>query len=547
MRLICLKRSIAPRAWLQARSFSSPAVQEDDEYTASPQYPPILDLSYKKKLDRSFEKNRTEIRNVKTVEEKQLKLNMPRYYGFKTFMFHEDHIPYNCLPIAQHITKTHLIQDKELPAYYQNVSAENLETIAKDIEEAVLMEVEGIRKSYELREENLEDHDKANLHASAIVKSLSRILNNSLAHQYPHIADSQVDIEPRLEAAWRVGGMVPPNEVKRVRAGHHFFKQFENDPIDRVIGYMGAPILTLRSQLPLPCIISASEAENPALEVPFFKYDPRVIGIPVEYRHAANIPGFWPGDSHTFGLISFLKTGHLKKRSVVYPGEENVTEALNVQGVLASYGWLHSQANYLGFTTLNDLTYPLVTQTVLTNGQDFKFFTYQLNTLLMHGNHTTENPKRNVCWTTDNVKLYAEINDGKIVGLNEDVLKMLLQFYGNAPAERLGINMRPYLSQEEKIIADYEDDDKRQWLEREYKYIMTNRPRLQPIDEIYAWEKIYKIDHKTRPMDKRLRFFELFKKPWTKRLDERPARYIPKACRPDLPKYKGRMAKEYWP
>lgn len=151
------------------------------------------------------------------------------------------------------------------------------------------------------------------------------------------------------------------------------------------------------------------------------------------------------------------------------------------------------------------------------------------------------------------------------MGLNEDVLKMLLQFYGNAPAERLGINMRPYLSQEEQLVADYEvsvwtfwvagfnkvgwlqDDDKRQWLEREYKYIMANRPRHRPMDELFAWEKIYKVDHKTRPMEKRLRYFELFQKPWTRQLNERLAEYIPKACRPELPKYKGRRAKEYWP
>lgn len=187
-----------PGAWLQARPFSSPAVQEDEEYTASPQYPPIRDPSYKKKLERGLDAKNIEIRNVKTVEEKQLKLNMPRYYGFKTFMFHEDYIPYNCLPLTQHATRTHLIQGKGLPEYYQNVSVENLETISKNVEEAILMEVDGLRKSYEVKEENLEDEDKANLKASAIVRSLNRVLNNSLAQQYPHIADSQVCTNKQL-------------------------------------------------------------------------------------------------------------------------------------------------------------------------------------------------------------------------------------------------------------------------------------------------------------------------------------------------------------
>ena len=46
-----------------------------------------------------------------------------------------------------------------------------------------------------------------------------------------------------------------------------------------------------RAHLPLPIILSLSEIDNPAFEVPFFQYDPRVLGIQTEHRHMANIPG----------------------------------------------------------------------------------------------------------------------------------------------------------------------------------------------------------------------------------------------------------------
>lgn len=230
-----------------------------------------------------------------------------------------------------------------------------------------------------------------------------------------------------------------------------------------------------------------------------------------------------------------------------FQDEQDDKEALHSQALVASFGWLHAQANFLGFNTYNDITYPLVTQTIITNGKSFSFYVYQMNTMLFHSKYINENPKRNMCWATDALNLYEEIVDGKIIGFNEDVLTKLVKIYANTPEERLGINMYPYLGDTEKLIRDYNDDDKRQWLEKEYKYLVSNVPRFKEVDEIYNWEKIYKIDHKKRHMDRKSRFFEVFYNPYKRRLDERQAFYIPRALRPDKPRWKGRYAKEYFP
>lgn len=222
-------------------------------------------------------------------------------------------------------------------------------------------------------------------------------------------------------------------------------------------------------------------------------------------------------------------------------------EAIHRQGILATHCWLQAQANFLGFTTFNEITYPLVAQAVITNGRLWSFYVYQLNTMLMHSENPKNNPRKNICWATSELKLFEEIKEGKLIGFNPDVLKILLKFYLNVPEERLGVNMRPYVSKEEKVCADYEDTDKRIWLEREYKFLVANRPRYKLPYEIYDWEKIYKIDNKTRPMDKRLRPFELFQNPFKRRLDERQPEYVPRALRPDLPRHKGRYKKEYFP
>lgn len=133
----------------------------------------------------------------------------------------------------------------------------------------------------------------------------------------------------------------------------------------------------------------------------------------------------------------------------------------------------------LGFSTFNDITYPLTTQTVITNGQWWSFFVYQLNTTLVHSEYADENPKRNICWVTEPIKLFDKIENEKVHGLNEEVLKTLIKFYTNIPEERIGVDLKPYLGKSKKVIADIIGDKKRNWLEKYYKHLMCNRPRYR--------------------------------------------------------------------
>lgn len=130
-----------------------------------------------------------------------------------------------------------------------------------------------------------------------------------------------------------------------------------------------------------------------------------------------------------------------------------------------------------GFSTFNDITYPLTTQTVITDGQWWSFCVYQLNTTLVHSENVTKNPKRNVCWITEPIKLFDKIENEKVQGFNEEVLKNLIKFYVNTPEERVGVDLKPYLGKSEKVIADIEEDERRNWLEKYYKHLVSNRPR----------------------------------------------------------------------
>ncbi|XP_026741213.1 28S ribosomal protein S30, mitochondrial [Trichoplusia ni] len=527
------------------RPQSQAALAEQNEYTETPEYPPILDMSLKARKLRERETLYQKIKEINTVEEKQIALNMPRYYGWKCVMFNETRNPYNTMPLVQYYTRSHFIPVDKLPDYY-NDTEEAAKLVVQEIkalvEEAIVIENEGIDRDFPVTNESSIESQKTNALAQSIVKQINRIITNNLTDKLDHILSSQVDIEPRHEAFWFVGGVDPPLEVVRWRKQYPWLKDTYDDPIDRPVQYIGTPMLTLRGKLPLKPIIPYSEAENPEFKVPQFTHTPKTVGYFETHRHGTNIPGYWPGDYDEFGLVSYHGRGHIRGESF---GDQDNLEALHCQAMKASFGWLLAQANYQGFTTYNDLTYPLVTQTVVTNGQLWSLYAYQLNTIEMHNDKFDSNPKNNVCFGTKPFKLYDTIENGKVQGLNEEVLKMLVKFYLNTPEER-DHDMKPYLGKEEQVVADIEDDNRRSWLEARYKHLVANRPKHFLLPEVYLWEKIYKIRFNTRFFEAKRRPFEKNVNPFNRRLDDHLPPYIPKVLR-QYPRSKKKFETTYYP
>lgn len=280
------------------------------------------------------------------------------------------------------------------------------------------------------------------------------------------------------------------------------------------------------------------------IEIPEFRYDPRSLGYLTTHRHGTTVPGFWPGSKHEFGLLSYQKRSHLINRHTYCHLDDN-QDALHAEGILTSFAWLFGQACYQGFTTFNDMTYPLSTQTVITDGKHFSFYVYQMNT----SSHQANSENRfNECWGTKETKLFEEIDSktGKIVGFNDDVLRNLIHFYINSPKERQHA-LKPYLDAREWKISDISHTEKRDFLEKQYKHMVANRPRSRLLPETYLWEKIYKIDHDTKPLVAKRRPFELGINPYKRRMDEHARKYIPKVIRPGGPKSKDKFEKTYYP
>ncbi|XP_068622584.1 large ribosomal subunit protein mL65 [Battus philenor] len=536
-----------PKFRLCLRRYSQTILPQENEYTETPEYPPILDMTLQARKLRERQKVHENIKKLNTVEEKQIGLNMPRYYGWKCVILNENKVPYNALPLVKCYTKTHFIPIGKLPEVYSETESLAdciVQEIKSLIENAFVLELENVKHVYDNETDKSQEQINEEAITKNIVRQVNRIICNKLAEQYPHILSAQTDYEPRHEAFWFVGGVDVPTSVINWRKQYGWLKDRLDEPIDRPIQYIGTPHLSIRSSTPLKPIFPYEEATNSEFKVPKFTYVPESVGYFTQFRHGTNIPGFWPGDYDEFGLLSYHGRDHILTRQSSF-GEQDNVDALHCQALKASFGWLLAQANYQGFNTYNDIIYPLVTQTIITNGKLWSFYIYQMNTIAMHNEQMDENPKHNVCFGTMPMQLYDTIENGKIKGLNENVLKMLVQLYLNTPEGR-DYEMKPYLGKDEQVIADIEDDNKRSWLESRYKHLVSNRPKHYLMPEIYLWEKIYKIQHNTRFFEAKRRFFERGTNPFKRRLDEHLPPYIPKSLRP-YPRSRKKFETTYYP
>lgn len=525
------------------RKYASTAVNQTNT-----QYPPIVDTSYKARVKRKNDTWYDKIKKLESVEEKLFGLNMPRYYGWKSLNLKEGFVPYDSLEQAQYITRTHVANTRELPAFYNTIITSEQLDASIEIVKNHIKNILSFEYYNRLREQEItvKTEDKKKIQNDVIhtlVYQINRILLATLSSTLPHLLETQIDYEPRTEAFWFAGGIDVPTLLRKTRANSISQEKFADDPVNMPVQYLGSPILQLRHQFPLKEIVSLDNYTSTELSVPQFKFDPRVLGYTFSYRHATSIPGFWPGDPAEFGLLSYHNSSNLKNNLECYYEDSHI-----VQAIFASYSWLLAQASYQGFSTVNDITYPLTTQTVLTDGQLWSFCVYQLNTTLVHSEYADENPKCNICWITEPMKLFDTIEKGEIHGFNEDVLKTLIKFYVNVPQERLNVNMKPYLGEKVKHLADIRDRDRRVWLEQSFKHIMSNRPRYYQVPEMYAWQKIYLVDNKTRHMDKKRDPWQFGYRPTVRRMDDHLPIYVPRCLRANPKKRsKDRWAKTYYP
>ncbi|XP_023334071.1 39S ribosomal protein S30, mitochondrial [Eurytemora carolleeae] len=562
--------------------------QRVDEYSETAMYPPIS--RYRTDDEKSAAKARDLVRECDTVEEKMYQINRPKYYGWWSYIMQPDKIPADLLDFTKFSTWTHVEQG--LPEYFHN---QVLDTQAKSIlaEVAPLIEMV-VRDESQFREigkyvtndkirfsekfANTADswaaYTKENIFSRNLVKKIHEVLYSHLSSSHPHIRDSVEDYDARNEAFWFRGGIQPDKSMLKKREGtkkmldkhrarvSYQVKEFGDEkvkePYERALQIKHNSVVQVRHENPLSEFVSRDSALCTNISVPIVDYDPRCYGLRTVCQHGTNIPGYWPEEPNQMGLFSYhTRVNVFNHKSL--GGHKVITEEVEREqdiskGILTNFAWCLPQACYLGFSPLTDLTFPLVSQSMNTDGRKWSYFAYQMNTCDLSHNNMSDHTHQNILWSADPVLLYDKVEDGKVFNYNPDSLLPLIKMFLNKPRSR-EYSMTPYLGKIGKLVNHPDNYQRKRFMEI-IRNQFSNRPKTVQKPEMYLWEKLLLVDNKSMPqlaLDRRRPWWHmknidfLGKEHWHPEFvntDEKRHKYIAKGMREPWTR-KGELNRRY--
>ncbi|XP_054466297.1 39S ribosomal protein S30, mitochondrial [Anoplopoma fimbria] len=259
------------------------------------------------------------------------------------------------------------------------------------------------------------------LMVAPFLRSLATELTHSLAKYNPLLRLSSLDIAPQVNFYWRRGQRIIPK-------GHRKGRQ---EPIRFQIDDQPNSQIRITQQLPQFTPLEASYAA----EVPEVTFAPNLMPM-FKRQYENNIfTGAKVPDPACYGHTQFhlVPDRYHRDRMAQKQQSDQVEVFLRANGLASLFAWTGAQAMYQGFWNHEDVTRPFVSQAVITDGQFFSFFCYQLNTVALSVETDANNPRKNLLWGTESLRLYESVQDGEVVGLDDGVVKLLVQFLMNQP------------------------------------------------------------------------------------------------------------------
>ncbi|KRY59334.1 28S ribosomal protein S30, mitochondrial [Trichinella britovi] len=353
---------------------------------------------------------------------------------------------YNALPFYKYVTKTCTVEG--LPKFYDNVEVNDaIEEFKKIFVDNLCVEMNRLQSDIQCTQgSSVESRDMASqrfldqlIHACILLFSPSRI----------YLANAQVDRDSPCEAFW-------------IRSGFSSKQNDEEADMENIYGkgagnvafcYREQVCTQIRTTYPLSAFISPDDPLCLS-SIDKFAVDPQLIGMQSDSRHLRMVPGFEYGDDQEFGLVTTRTFGDVYTKMIQWEAEqEELHECLISVGIATNFAWLISQAHYLGFNQYNDITYPLVAQTIVTDLRMWYFFAYQLNTLRLMDPWDESILPNNVCWYQGPVKLFDDFDGSVFTNFNDEVISLCLKFLLNKPNECIQTNLRPYLTKRPALFA----------------------------------------------------------------------------------------------
>ncbi|XP_074650890.1 large ribosomal subunit protein mL65-like [Tubulanus polymorphus] len=356
------------------------------------------------------------------------------------------------LPYQQHVTKSKIISD--LPKIYDNVvgfDAELLETVKPLVRRMILQE--NILSDRENRDED-DDGIIRRKYCSDTLKSIIGALRATLAGKYEHVLRSHVDEDAKIESFWKVGGYSKKgdDEIDECRGRNNLglLRMQFSDRAD----------LLIRGETPLPPFFDINDSLCIG-EEPQYKFTPSALGQFASNTSPSICAGyltknqFIEGDPCEFGYLACLNSSRdlsqTRSVNVANLDDDQLSQWDLGYGMLTCFSWALAQAYNQGFSYLNELTSPFSSQAIVADGRKITFVAYQLNTVQLW-KENVNNPLRNLCWHTPQMNLYEKIENGEVVGLNDEAISLILKFLLMKPVLRE--NMRPYLSEASPLSVD---------------------------------------------------------------------------------------------
>ncbi|KRY93029.1 28S ribosomal protein S30, mitochondrial [Trichinella pseudospiralis] len=360
---------------------------------------------------------------------------------------------YNALPFYKYVTKTCTVEG--LPKFYDNVEVNGaIEEFKKIFVDNLCVEMNRMQSDIQcMQGSSIGIRDMASqrfldhlIHASILLFSPSRI----------YLANAQVDRDSPCEAFW-------------IRSGFSSKETDEEADMENIYGkgagnvafcYREKVCTQIRTTYPLSAFISSDDPLCLS-SIDKFAIDPQLLGMQSDSRHLRMVPGFEYGDDQEFGLVTTRTFGDVYSKMIQWEAEqEELHECLISVGIATNFAWLTSQAHFLGFNQYNDITYPMVAQTIVTDLRMWYFFAYQLNTLRLMDPWDESILPNNVCWYQGPVKLFDDFDGSVFTNFNEEVISLCLKFLLNKPDECTETNLRPYLTKRPAYTSIYKDSFK---------------------------------------------------------------------------------------
>lgn len=522
---------------LSSRTIHGPAQPTDKElYDEVAQYPEIS--PYRNLHEKNEAEHSAKVKAMGTVEEKQYYVNLPKFFGWKTWCMDTIDIPPASLPSTQFLTNTTVVEG--LPSQYQNVkktSEELASALAPTIKSALsclnLRNEHGpdvpndhvlYHEHHAVDPKNATNHRKRN---TPFVTAVHRLI--TLGLNRTHLRTAANDRNPRNEAFWFRGPLDPERSryhgrkanYERTKNWNRFpykhtnpfkspydidMKAWTEEKGDQTFQILGKGIYAqIRTGKGLDPFIPMTDELVKSGPVPLHDYLPNQSGWRRLRRRGTNLTGTWTGTETEFSYLVLADTYNKDKMQTdtAYNEESEHNERPDMllsKTILHGFGMTCAQACNHGFSPFNDPTVPFTGQVILTDGKRWKVGAYQLNKTAMQGiSETNDEMLRNVCWHLPEKQLYGQVNPetGEVSDFDMDVLSGIISMYLLEP-QVSEVPNQDYLDPQKRHVYQLENEYNRRQFTNNHREMMSQAKKHEmEVDyKLINWhERLYRIKH----------------------------------------------------